>query len=81
MKKYIVMSNMPRFMPDSDPVEFRTKTECKAYLIGEIESAFDMLSENIADVSKLEQSRDDAILHLKKHGYVYFRGYYYGVNT
>lgn len=81
MSKYVAMINMSGFMPDRDDLAtFTNKKDCLAYLEEEVNDAFDQSAEGYAGIERLESDLQEAIKHLKRHGYCYFLGYYFGAN-
>lgn len=72
MPRYASMINMPGYMPDEPPEHHDTKAECLRYLYQAIERH--------AETGDIDDAKmRDAIEHLASHHYVYFEGYYYGV--
>ena len=76
--KYAAMINMPGYMPDCDIESFKTKKACREYLEAELLRAYEDIEgdDNIA----LQDEINKAIRELKRHGFTYYHGYYYGIN-
>ena len=70
--KYYAMINMPGYMPDETPEAYDTRAEALRALHDAVELHAE---QDEIDDDKMR----DAVEHLAMHHYVYFNGYYYGV--